>query len=314
MPLDDLTWRPLTLADLAAIVELSQICYAADGGLGFLFVPEIIQSRYLPDGPVFGIGAFTPDGQLAACSSVYPLESSGVPRARIVGQVHPDLRGKGLGRRLIMWGQEQAAQLPAESGAEQLVLQVATESLTEAAHQLYLAHGYINVFDEFVMQRDLRQPVSEILPPADVTLAAWQPDLADQFFQAYTASFRERPGFPGYSAAEWIGGVVEDDLVPEWTLLARLAGEPVGFVIGDVDLTSDPPGGYINQVGVVPAQRRHGLASALLAESMRRMQAAGVNFAWLTVHLNNPGAVEAYARLGFQVVGRRARYEKNLEL
>jgi mycothiol synthase len=46
--------------------------------------------------------------------------------------------------------------------------------------------------------------------------------LADQFFRAYHASFRERPGFPGWSAAEWIGGRIDDENAkPEWSLLAR---------------------------------------------------------------------------------------------
>jgi ribosomal protein S18 acetylase RimI-like enzyme len=87
-------------------------------------------------------------------------------------------------------------------------------------------------------------------------------------------------------------------------------GAPVGFVIGNIELTLDPPGGHIWQIGVVPAQRRRGLGSALLVESMRRMQAEGATPALLTVHVNNPGAILAYTRLGFTTIGRRARYER----
>jgi ribosomal protein S18 acetylase RimI-like enzyme len=48
----------------------------------------------------------------------------------------------------------------------------------------------------------------------------------------------------------------------------------------------------------------------LLVETMRRMQQDGVHSAQLTVNLNNPGAIQAYTRLDFKIIGRRARYER----
>jgi mycothiol synthase len=311
--MNNVVWRPIGPDDLEAIVELAQSCYAVDGGIGFLFEPDYIKSLYLPDEPGSGTGAFTPDGRLAACSSVSIHGGPGRQRARMVGLVRPDVRRQGIGTYLMQWSQEQARKLLAGIAGEPKVMQVATESLTEPAHRLYLAHGFACVFEELVMEMDLHLPLPDRPLPQGITITHWQPELADQFFQAYHTAFRERPGFPGYSAAEWIAQVTEDDLMPEWSLLACADREPVGFVIGNIDLTTDPPGGYIWQVGVIPAQRRRGLASALLAESMRRMQAAGARSALLAVHLNNPGAIEAYAQLGFTTVGRRARYERMLD-
>ena len=43
------------------------------------------------------------------------------------------------------------------------------------------------------------------------------------------------------------------------------------------------------------------------------MQASGAPWADLTVHTNNPGAIKAYAEIGFVTVGQRARYERVLE-
>lgn len=193
-------------------------------------------------------------------------------------------------------------------------MEVATESLTEPAHRLYLAHGFVSVFEELVMERDLHLPLPDRSLPQEATITNWQPDLAEQFFQAYQASFRDRPGFPGYSASEWIASVIEEDHKPEWTLLMRIGGEPVGFVSGYIDSTKEPPGGYIGQIGVIPAQRRRGFASALLVETMQRMQEAGAGSALLAVHLNNPGARETYSRLGFITAGRRARYQRLMEI
>lgn len=106
------------------------------------------------------------------------------------------------------------------------------------------------------------------------------------------------------------------DLPVTWrrgSLLALAGGEPAGFVIGNIDVATDPPGGEVWQVGVVPAHRRRGLASALMVEAMRRMKAAGVLEIHLEVNVNNPGAIQAYEKLGFEVIGRRAKYERAVE-
>ena len=57
-----------------------------------------------------------------------------------------------------------------------------------------------------------------------------------------------------------------------------------------------------------PDWRRHGLGAALLAEDMRRFRAEGCVAVSLAVNVNNPTAARLYTRLGFEVVGRRARW------
>jgi ribosomal protein S18 acetylase RimI-like enzyme len=308
-----LSWRELTSADLPALIEFAQAGLHTDGGLPFLFAPEAVQDRFLPNLPGARIGAFDTERRLGAVAAICADGGASTPRATLVGGVRLDLRRRGLGAYLVRWGQAQASPLLAPAGERRSILRVATESLTDSAHRLYLAHGYACVFEELVMRRDLRQPLPGPALPDGVVLATWQPETAGHFFQAYHAAFQERPGFPGYSADEWICGVNGNDLVAEWTLLARAGDAPLGFVIGALDLTADPPGGYVVQIGVVPAARRRGLASALMVEALRRMQAAGAPCADLTVHLNNPGAIAAYTGLGFIPIGRRARYERIVE-
>lgn len=302
-----LAWRPITRDDLAALVDLSSACFLADGGLHFLFEPDSIGDRFFPDAPGAVIGAFAPDGRLAACAAAHLGESPGAQRAVLAGHVRPDQRGKGIGTYLMRWGQVQAQSLLAGSANDQPVVQISTESLTESAHRLYCAHGFEIVAESLVMGRDNDLPLPDCSLLPGVTLTNWQPDLADQFFQAYAAAFRERPGFPGWTtASEWVDSWTTDSFRPEWSLLARAGNVPLGFLMA----TSNPPRGFVMQVGVVPTQRRRGLCSALIVETMRRMQAAGAVSTQLTVHVDNPGAIKTYARLGFATIGRRARYER----
>jgi mycothiol synthase len=302
-----LVWRPITHDDLATLVQIAVDCQAADGGLAFLNQPSDLLSRCFPDAPGAAIGAFAAEAQLVAYGAVHLLRKSDTERAEIVGQVRPEQRNRGLGTYLMRWSQAHAQALFAAAAGDRRLLQIATESLTEPANRLYLAHGFERVYESLVMSRDLRQPLLDRPLPSDVTITSWQPDLANQFFQAYEAAFHERPGFPGYSAAEWIFDWNDNENARnEWSLLARAGDVPVGFVLA----RAEHPGGFVAQVGVVPGQRRRGLGSALLVETMRRMQAGGKPAAQLNVNLNNPGAIQTYLSLGFVSAGSRARYER----
>ena len=304
--LGGLNWRPIARDDLTELVYLAGMCYLSDGGLHFMVESEEIISRFFSDEPGAAIGALNADGQLVACSRITVSGDSSRLRATIAGYVRPDSRGRGVGTYLMRWSQAQAESLLTSPLTVQRVLQINTESLTDSAHHLYIAHGFQSITESLVMRRDLQLPLPDCALPPDVTVTSWRPDLADQFFQAYDAAFRERPGFPGYrSAAEWVDSWTNDHFRPEWSLLGRMGDVPVGFLMG----VANPPHGFVMQVGVIPIQRRRGLGSALIVEAMQRMLADGAASSQLTVHINNPGAIKTYTELGFATVGRRARYE-----
>jgi ribosomal protein S18 acetylase RimI-like enzyme len=79
---------------------------------------------------------------------------------------------------------------------------------------------------------------------------------------------------------------------------------PVGFIV-----CSDE---WIVQVGTRPEWRGRGLGSALVVEALRCWHAAGSERMLLDVNANNPTAARVYTRLGFEVIGRRARYVRAL--
>ncbi|MBU0496022.1 MAG: GNAT family N-acetyltransferase [Chloroflexi bacterium] len=132
--------------------------------------------------------------------------------------------------------------------------------------------------------------------------------MADQFFAVYQAAFRERqrPGYPGWSQEEWIAwlGTDDDDFRPELSLLASHDDLPVGFIT-----CADR---WIIQMGVRPEWRERGIGSALLTKVLGCFRAAGGDQVLLDVNVNNPRAARVYTRLGFERVGRRARYVRAL--
>jgi len=309
--LGEFTWRALSVSDLPAVVELERSSLVVDGGLPSLFQPEAISERYFPGTEGGQLGALGADGRLIAAVAVHVAR--GFERtALMTGQVRPDHRGKGLGRHIVRWATAGAAALLADAAASGGVVQLRNESLTEAADQLFRDEGFTQVDASLVMRRDLRQPLPFPALTPEIELVAWSPRLAGQFAQVYEPAFSDRPGFPGWSADEWIARATANDLVANWSLLARTNGMPVGFVIGCIDESTDPPGGFIWQVGVASGERLRRIGSNLLVESMRRMQAAGSHSAELTVHVDNPGAIRTYQQLHFETVGRRGLYERRI--
>jgi mycothiol synthase len=308
--LPGLTWRRLDGNDLPALVELSRSCVATDGGLPSLFEPEAVSERYFPDEAGAQLGAFTRDGNLIASAAVHLEEGSSAPRVIITGQVRPDHRRRGVGSYLVDWSGARGLAILISIPAAPGVLRIDAESLTGDADGLFRSRGFRRVDESLVMRRDLRTALPDPSFPAGTTVTEWRPELAQGFFQAYEPAFRDRPGFPGWNDIEWTNRVISNDLMSHWTLLAIEHDTPLGYVIGCSDASTTPASGFVWQVGVIPQERRRGIASALLVECMRRMQAEVAPYVHLTVHTDNPSAIRAYDRLGFEIVGRRAQYER----
>ena len=299
--LPGISWRALQPDDQNAITALSAACQAADGGQAL-----IAANLYLREQGAT-IGAFDTHGRLIACAAVWPEQTQPEQRANILGQVYPDQRRRGIGTFLMRWSIAQAhALLPAALGDRPRVLRLTTEALTPAAEQLYQRFGFTQQFAEDVMRRDLHPELPNAPFPPGVTQTEWTPALARQFFAAYEDAFRERPGFPVWSAAEeWIEWATGDEgFHPQMSLLARDGEQPVGFIVCD--------DAWIVQVGTHPTWRGRGLGAALVVEALRRFKAAGAAHVTLDVNANNPSAARVYTWLGFEIVGRRARYVRDV--
>jgi len=282
------TWAALAATDLPDVAALAGRLRAADGGLSQTATASYLAGRYAGDA-VTARGARDAGGALVAAGSVRP----GPHGPLVTGMVDPAARGRGLGAALLDWA------LATAEGA----VTVETEGLTGPAADLFASRGLRQVFAEDVRRLGLVGPPPEVALPAGVRLEPWSADAAPRFFAVYSAAFAERPGFPGWPAARWIGQLTDDDeFRPDWSLLA------VDAAAGDVAFITCALG-WIDQVGVRPDQRRRRLGAALVCEAARRMRADGQREVLLTVNVDNP-AGGLYARLGFDVTARRARFAR----
>lgn len=288
-----LSSRRLTVDDLPGLTALYERSLASDGGQPYA-ADEWLLRRWYIEGVEDSLAVVDANRLIGACAWRH-VDSGGERCVVIVGQVLPEERRRGIGGRLLDFALDGAG--PA------VAMRVETESLSIGADTLYRSRGLTCVFAEEVMTYPLASGLPVAANTVDVVFSEWSDSVAERFFAVYEAAFRDRPGFPGWSAAEWIKWISDDDdFRADWTLLASVGGADVGFIAG-------ADGGWIVQVGVVPAARRQAVASTLIVEVLRRMRAHGQTRAVLNVNVNNPGAIAAYRRLGFRRAGRRARYE-----
>lgn len=319
------SWRVLGAADLPALAALAARCLAADGGQPFAAEPAFVGRSYLSAGRA--VGYFV--GTSLACASVLrpaatvtrPVAPAGAvvvtadgtdppagatteanagqqADARVAtttGMVDPQWRRRGIGGRALDWALALAGDAPARAE---------TEALCDGAHALYLTRGFVQTLAEDVMQLPAGREAPPVRRPNGLALADWTQADASRFFAVYESAFSERPGFPSFTRAEWIDWISQDpDFRPDWTLLAVLDGADAGFIAGELS-------GWIAQVGVVPRARGAAVGASLIVEVVERMRAAGESSVTLNVNVNNPRAAALYRRLGFDRIGRRARYRR----
>ena len=110
-------------------------------------------------------------------------------------------------------------------------------------------------------------------------------------------------------SAPWSEAMLEDALFdPQASFIVAEDGE--GGVLGYAGLHAVLDEGYIDNVAVEPAARRHGVAGALL-DVFCRFGQANLAFLTLEVRASNAPAIALYEKYGFHRAGVRPGYYRD---
>lgn len=283
-----LFWRPLHDDDLPALTHLATRCLERDGGLPQLGTEPMLRQLFLGGQ---SIGGRDQTGELVAAAAVFRDRSG---RQTATGLIHPSTRSRGIADELVNWCREHSR------GSR---LRVVAETTSADSDRLFAEIGLRRTFAEHVMRHPL-DDVPNVARPAGVHTYPWTEDTLGLFHTAYARSFATRPGFPDTPKGPWVAATAEDaGFRPD---LSRVALDRGGHVAGFVTITDN----WIDQVGVVPAWRGHGLGAHLVVRSLRAVRKAGWTEAWLAVNVDNP-AHDLYLGLGWSDAGVRGRYEED---
>jgi mycothiol synthase len=282
-------------ADLDRVLALAKSQLPDPEGWSLAVGREWLKRSFFRPGVTSLLHARIDDDRLGACAFICEPAPRGSGPVTVTSMLAPG--DEHLWPEQLEWIHERIAELaPAP-------VQVVSENLTDAEVDRWAAAGYDLAFEELVMERSLAGDLPPVRWPPGTAILEWDADTASASFRVYEAAFRSRPGFPGLAESDWIDRQTHNAMfLTEASFCAVRDGAPSGFVISGT--------GWIGQVGVDPASRRMGLATALVTESLARMRRLGIGLAYLHVNRNNPAGQATWRHLGFRDCGRRARFER----
>jgi ribosomal-protein-alanine N-acetyltransferase len=132
---------------------------------------------------------------------------------------------------------------------------------------------------------------------------AFSGDL-DRLYEIETECFKEE-AFTKSQIARLLGDYNSISLV------ARVDGQIVGFVIGVIYADRKALHGHVYTIEVLPACRRRGIGEKLLLEIESVFRQKDVEASSLEVREDNAAAIGLYVKLGYETVGKLKNYYRN---
>jgi mycothiol synthase len=306
----ELAWRPLRVQDATALHALMSTVEAHDETHTRHSYAEVLELLSGPgmDPTHDGLVGHDEYGTMRAYGLVeVDYTDPRVLRAALRGGVHPDWRGRGIGRAILTWKEGRARQRLAESGTTLPArLAVMVEERARDHRRLYAAAGFSPIRWYSAMRRDLREPLPQRGAPEGVVITPWSPDVDEQIGPAHDEAIAEHWGCAPRSTQS--RALRSSGFVADWSWVAFDEARP-GAVIGyllSAHHEQDWPAlgyscGFTDAVGVSTAWRGRGVGSALLVAAMTSYRDAGLEYACLRVDTANPtGAGTLYAELGYE--------------
>jgi mycothiol synthase len=212
--------------------------------------------------------------------------------------VHPDACGNGIGAWLLGWVEERANGIVRQDAA----------GSNDAARRLLEAGGYSATQHFWRMIRDLAEPPVAVPWPEGAPARPYTPGADDARAHALIQdTFTDIPGNLTRSLEEWRPRAIgRPQFAPE---LSTVAGDFAGIALCE---RWDDGQGYLSHLATARDWRGRGLGRALLATSLEKMRAAGIERAALSVNARNESATGLYESVGMRVGSRSDRYEKRV--
>lgn len=180
--------------------------------------------------------------------------------------------------------------------------------------EVYEARGWRPIRYSFQMRIDLDDEVQDPRWPDGLTPRNFRSGEEERVYDAHMAAFADHWDFRRQAMDEWRHHTVDHhDFDPALWWLVEDGDILAAISLNQWHFSGDPQFGWIGVLGVLPAWRKRGLATALLQHSFRDFRDRGATRVGLGVDgENTTGAVRLYESVGMRQVRRNDTYEKKL--
>jgi GNAT superfamily N-acetyltransferase len=261
----------------------------------------------------------SPQGQIVGCVTVRDLASPPV-HPSVLGCVHADHEGQGIGTYLLQWAIERSKQAIARVPDDARVSAYFTACGThEPTRRLFEKLGLATIRHSWLMIIDLDQAPPEPKWPEGIVIRTFQ-DLSDlrAVYRAFDEAFRDAWGHVQRDEDEglerWRYQLDNDpDFDPSLWYLAMDGDEIAALALCSPKVGNDTDLGFVDILGVRRPWRRKGLALGLLHYVFGEFRQRGRKRAGLGVDTESlTGATRLYEKAGMHVTRQIDAYELEL--
>ena len=281
---EGVTARPLTETDLHATVAMVNACELRDTGELMLERADLLTDAGADgfDPTADWVGVFDGD-RIVGWAMV-------VERRRAFVDVHPDVRGSGVGTWLRTWTEDRARTIGSDS-----VGQTIDDRRSDVTTMLTTA-GYAPQGTSWILRMDHEDRPLLPEPPDGIQLRAFLPDDEDDVLAMFERSFSEWPGREPTPLGSWRSMVTRREGFESEDLVLAVANARIvgGAFLIDADEI------WVDKLAVAREFRYRGIARALLQTAFVRSFDRG--YAWTTLSTDSrTGALSLYERIGMRI-------------
>lgn len=307
-------WHHLRHEDVAAWCALTTTLATADG-TDELYQPEDLAEELDEHGvdPAQDSWAVWHGDQLVAAGQVrvaFHPDQDGRTRVWLGGGVHPEHRGRGIGRRLLAEQERRGLEVARARQPGRPVFWRADGGLEGASVRRLLEHrGY--AVARYFNQMTRALPGAALPAPAADRLVSPGDDLEEAVRLAHNLAFRDHWGSTEQTAQTWHDHWAARSSRPAVSSVALDEhGTPLAYVLCGEWVPREL---YVNLVGTVPSARGRGLARACLARTISLAATSGA-YDKVDLHVDSAsptGATRLYETVGFHVDKTFASYQRD---
>ncbi len=314
-------------SDLQANVDLNNACAQADRQE---YVDTLEQARHwwthlddkhnpLTDmlvAEIDGVPGMVGKGMVSWMSN-----DDGEWMAGVHAWIHPDWRGRGLGRAVEDWLEQRGRALlvgRAPAGTT-CFFQTWSDDRVLGKIALLKSCGYSAIRFTGMMVRPLDEPIPDLSLPIGLEVRpATKADLRT-LFDALNEAFRDHWGHSEWTASDFLGWYDEPDLDASlyqvaWDMASnQVAGCVLTYISKKQNEATGLLRGWTDPIAVRRPWRKRGVAKALIARSLHDLKAHGMTEAALGVDTQNPnGAYQLYENMGYRMHRSGTVWRKNM--